>query len=222
MGIISGYICLILLILLLLKFLTKKLQWKRADRFLMRFHKYAAALFLASGIAHLILVFHVLSSRQTAVWLTGAISVFIGFVLVITCHGIKNQKKSLFFHRLFSLVLLLATVFHLLFYWTDFSGYQKKISEISVREVELSEIPDGVYTGESDVGYIYAKVQLSVKNGKIVKAELLEHRNERGSTAENILESMISKQKIDVDAVSGATNSSQVIKKACENAFRGN
>lgn len=91
-----------------------------------------------------------------------------------------------------------------------------------MREVDLSEIPDGVYTGESDVGYIYAKVRLSVKNGKIEKAELLEHRNERGSAAENILDSIISNQRINVDVVSGATNSSQVIKKACENAFRGN
>ena len=35
------------------------------------------------------------------------------------------------------------------------------------------------------------------------------------------LEKIIEEQKIDVDAVSGATNSSTVIKKAVENALKG-
>jgi uncharacterized protein with FMN-binding domain len=48
----------------------------------------------------------------------------------------------------------------------------------------------------------------------------LEHRHERGKTAEVITDSIIDEQKIDVDAISGATNSSTVIKKAVENALK--
>lgn len=39
--------------------------------------------------------------------------------------------------------------------------------------------------------------------------------------AETIIDKIIDEQKIDVDAVSGATNSSTVIKKAVENALKG-
>ena len=52
----------------------------------------------------------------------------------------------------------------------------------------------------------------------IVSINLMEHRNERGKTAEVIVDNVVATQKIDVDAVSGATNSSNVIKKAIENA----
>ena len=51
-------------------------------------------------------------------------------------------------------------------------------------------------------------------------ASLLEHRNERGKQAENIINNIISEQKIDVDAISGVTNSSNVIKKAIETAIK--
>lgn len=69
------------------------------------------------------------------------------------------------------------------------------------------------YIGGCDAGYIYAKVEIEVKNGMIVSINLLEHRNEQGTCAESIIDSVILKQKIDVDVVSGATNSSNVIKK---------
>lgn len=41
-----------------------------------------------------------------------------------------------------------------------------------------------------------------------------------GKTAEVIADSIVDEQKIDVDAISGATNSSTVIKKAVENALK--
>ena len=70
------------------------------------------------------------------------------------------------------------------------------------------------------MGYIYAKVEVEIIEGKIVSLNLLEHRNERGKRAENIIDIVLSEQKIDVDAISGATNSSNVIKKAIENAIK--
>lgn len=71
------------------------------------------------------------------------------------------------------------------------------------------------------MGYIYAKVQVIIKDGKISEIEILEHRNERGQGAEGISEKIIEQQRIDADTVTGATNSSLVIEKACENALSG-
>ena len=80
--------------------------------------------------------------------------------------------------------------------------------------LNFSNITNGIYDGASDVGYIAAKVEVVVNNGKIEKITLLEHKNERGTSAEVITDNMIKEQKIDVDTISGATNSSKVIKKA--------
>lgn len=40
MGILIGYLCLICGVLLLAKFLAKRMGFKKADRFFMRIHKY--------------------------------------------------------------------------------------------------------------------------------------------------------------------------------------
>lgn len=66
---------------------------------------------------------------------------------------------------------------------------------------------------------IYAKVEVTVSDGKMTDIAILEHRQERGKAAEAVISDMLAEQKIDVDAVSGATNSSTVIKKAVENAL---
>lgn len=87
-------------------------------------------------------------------------------------------------------------------------------------EINISDISDGVSIGEYDVKFIYAKVEITIQNGEITTINLLEHRHERGKPAESIIHKMIDEQKVDVDAISGATNSSIVIKKAVEIALK--
>lgn len=97
--------------------------------------------------------------------------------------------------------------------------YQNAVQNTTYEHVDASGIPDGTYIGEYDVDFIYAKVAVTVESGIIVQIELLEHRHERGSTAEGIEQRIVEEQRIDVDAISGATNSSTVIKKAVDNAL---
>lgn len=104
-------------------------------------------------------------------------------------------------------------------YLSDVNNYKKAVASITIASIDLSQIPDGVYDGKYDVGYISAKVEVGVANGAIKTINLIEHQNERGSSAEVITDTIIKEQKIDVDTVSGATNSSLVIKKAVENAL---
>lgn len=104
-------------------------------------------------------------------------------------------------------------------YLSDVNNYKKAVASITIASIDLSQIPDGIYDGRYDVGYISAKAEVIVANGAIKNINLIEHQNERGSSAEVITDTIIKEQKIDVDTVSGATNSSQVIKKAVENAL---
>lgn len=97
--------------------------------------------------------------------------------------------------------------------------YKQAVQEISIGDVRISDVADGVYIGECNVNFIYAKVEVTVQNKEIEKIRILEHKNERGQAAETIVDQIVSEQKIDVDAISGATNSSKVIKKAVENAL---
>lgn len=115
---------------------------------------------------------------------------------------------------------VLAAVIVLAAYLKQVADYKRAVSEIFIEEVHLSDIPDGVYIGEYDVNFIYAKIEVTVDSGEITNIRILEHKNERGQAAEAVVERIVSEQRIDVDAVSGATNSSTVLKKAVENAHK--
>lgn len=118
------------------------------------------------------------------------------------------------------LLFLIGAIFTCV-YLKSVADYKSAVRETYFVGMDISDVPDGVYVGEYDVNFIYAKVEVTVQNGKITGIDILEHKNERGKSAEIVIDKIIEEQKINVDAVSGATNSSTVIKKAVENALRG-
>ena len=128
-----------------------------------------------------------------------------------------SKKKTVLFVIMF---LFLAGFVLGILYLKSVADYRQAVRETTFEDINISDIPDGVYVGEYDVDFIYAKVEVTVQNGEITNINILEHRNERGKTAEVITDSIVDEQKIDVDAISGATNSSTVIKKAVENALK--
>lgn len=117
------------------------------------------------------------------------------------------------------LLLLVGLVWGII-YLKSVANYKQAVKETTFEEINILDISDGVYIGEYDVNFIYAKVEVTVQNGEITNINILEHRHERGKTAEAITNRIVDEQKIDVDAISGATNSSTVIKKAVENALK--
>ena len=128
-----------------------------------------------------------------------------------------SKKKVALFAVMF---LLLIGLVGGIIYLKSVADYKQAVKETTYEDIHISDIPDGVYVGEYDVDFIYAKVEVTVQNGEITNINILEHRHERGKTAEVITDSIVDEQKIDVDAISGATNSSTVIKKAVENALK--
>lgn len=97
--------------------------------------------------------------------------------------------------------------------------YYVTLPSLSVSTPDLSKIPDGSYQGEYDGHFVYVKVTVVVKDHQITEIILDEHDHQRGQSAEIIPDRIIEAQSVDVDAVSGATQSSNVIKKAVENAL---
>lgn len=126
--------------------------------------------------------------------------------------------------KIISFIVLLLLLIGLIcgaVYLKKVADYKRVVGETTFGEIDIADVSDGIYIGEYDVNFIYAKVEVTVEDGEIVSINILEHRHERGKAAEKVIEKIIEEQKIDVDAVSGATNSSTVIKKAVENALKG-
>ena len=81
-----------------------------------------------------------------------------------------------------------------------------------------TRLKDGVYTGE----YSFVKVSVTVKGGKILSIEMIEHGGggeEYADMVRPLIPAIIKKQSTDVDAVTGATVSSYNLKEAVNDAL---
>lgn len=117
-----------------------------------------------------------------------------------------------------ALVLLLGA--GVLFYLNSVEAYQRHVAQMEIADIAFSTVPDGEYEGEVDETLIRVKVRVTVEDGAVTDIALLEHENGRGKPAEAVIGEIIRQQTLDVDSVSGATNSSKLIKKAVENALQ--
>ena len=127
-----------------------------------------------------------------------------------------SKKKIIAF--ISAIIIIIAAILLLRYFW-NVNQYQSTVDQMSFTDIEIENIPDGIYEGECNVDFISAKVKVTVSDGRITDIDLIEHHNERGTPAEKIIDDIIQEQRTDVDVISGATNSSKVIKKAIENAL---
>jgi uncharacterized protein with FMN-binding domain len=86
--------------------------------------------------------------------------------------------------------------------------------------IDLQQITDGRYPGEARYQDLVYRVAVEIKNHRINKVDIVdigsdEYRSEAAETFQNV----ISLQRVDVDAVSGATPASQALLKAVEDAL---
>ena len=218
MGIVFGYLALVCFCMLAAKWIAKRCNLIKFDKVLTRIHKLVSLLLTVFCILHIVFVIPVLGNRNVLVNVSGVVAVIFMIVLFFSCHVLKQKDRRMKWHRILTMLMAVCIVWHVVVYFMDFREYQRNIESITFKNIELSDVEDGTYVGEYDAGYIYAKVEVMIEDGNIVSINLMEHRNEKGKTAEKILDNIVATQEIDVDAVSGATNSSNVIKKAIEDA----
>lgn len=93
------------------------------------------------------------------------------------------------------------------------------LKDVTVANLDPKDLPDGTYSGEATIKPVIAKVTVTVAEGKIADVQVLEHQTGLGKKAEVITSEIVHQQSLQVDAVSGATLSSQAILKACEDAL---
>lgn len=101
----------------------------------------------------------------------------------------------------------------------EVQSYQDQIANMQINEIDLSNVQDGVYEGSYDAKLIKVKLAVEVTDHVIKSIDLIQHENGKGKPAEAVIPEVIETQSLDVEAVSGATNSSKVILKSIENAI---
>lgn len=115
-------------------------------------------------------------------------------------------------------VMLFAIGFGISFYRGVGNKYDG-VQNVPINEISLDNVEDGTYEGEYSYETLYAKVRVIVKNNDIKKVTLEDFKSEKGDDAASIVDNIVNSQSIMVDDVSGATDSSRVIKLAVLNAL---
>jgi uncharacterized protein with FMN-binding domain len=95
----------------------------------------------------------------------------------------------------------------------------QQLAAFEFQDIDMQKVHDGVFTGEAETTMVKATVEVNVKEHKMTEVKITRHENGKGTPAEGIVSDMVKKNTYEVDAVSGATMSSQVIKKAVYNAL---
>jgi uncharacterized protein with FMN-binding domain len=172
---------------------------------------------IIAAVAHLVSVIPVLAARPLAVWVSGALTLLS--LAGMSLNGLLKRDRWVRFNRALAIAAIAALALHIAANVVALNNYQQEAKAIQITDVDLSQIDDGMYTGVCDIGYIYAKVSVTVRSGAITDVTILEHRNERGQSAERIADDVVTEQRVTADAVSGATYSSNVIRRAICNAL---
>jgi uncharacterized protein with FMN-binding domain len=98
----------------------------------------------------------------------------------------------------------------------------RELMNLEYHEIDLKDLEDETYQGKAETTLVTVEVAVEISNHEISEIDLLKHENGLGRKAEIIVEDMISQNTYDVDAISGATASSLVIKSAVSDALRVN
>lgn len=96
----------------------------------------------------------------------------------------------------------------------------KQTLSLDIESIDLEKIPDGAYVGEYDCYRWSNKVRVTVKEHLIIDIKPLKIQQGREGLAKTLTQRIIDQQDIGVDAVSGATASSNGYLKAVESAFQ--
>ncbi len=102
--------------------------------------------------------------------------------------------------------------------------FLKAAGALTVGDVDVSQVPDGTYSGSYDVFHVKASVEVRVEGGRITAIQLVDSgrmANETQQEVQEIFDEVLGEQSLDVDISSGASVSKKVSLKAVEEALGG-
>lgn len=90
---------------------------------------------------------------------------------------------------------------------------------LNIGTVDLNTVADGEYIGVCQNKILFAVVKVEVQDHKITDIEVVEHKASYMEQAEQIAGAVSAAQSLEVDAITGATLTSDTVLKAIENAL---
>ena len=116
--------------------------------------------------------------------------------------------------------IIVILVFFISIFIIEIIRMNNQVNAFNKTPIDTSQVADGVYNGHSETDLVKVEVKVTVEAGAIKDIEILKHECGKGRPANVIVNDMVKKNDVEVDGVSGATFSSEVIKDAVRDALR--
>ena len=116
--------------------------------------------------------------------------------------------------------IIVILVFFISIFIIEIIRMNNQVKAFDKTPIDISQVADGVYNGHSETDLVKVEVKVTVEAGAIKDIEILKHECGKGRPDNVIVNDMVKKNDIEVDGVSGATFSSEVIKDAVRDALR--
>jgi uncharacterized protein with FMN-binding domain len=92
--------------------------------------------------------------------------------------------------------------------------------QVTVGELDFSQLADGVYLGEYKAGRWTNQVQVTVEQQQVTDIQIVKDVSfARPDLTEQLIDDILAKQSLQVDAITGATVTINAYLKAIENAL---
>ena len=95
----------------------------------------------------------------------------------------------------------------------------KELKNLSLQNIEISNIPDGTYTGYANTSFLKVKLELVVQNGTLQDVKILMNEGSVGQNVAPITQAMIKENKIIVSPIPDEEIASVVFMAAASNAL---
>jgi len=128
---------------------------------------------------------------------------------------IKNKMLRILLYIV--VIILIAAGAAFIYFNQGLSKYRK----MTINEVDLKKIEDGVYQGEFTGGRWKNKLEVTVQNHKITDIKMLQASDMSGikDIGERVFKKVEEQQSLQIDTVSGATVHTKAVLKSIENAL---
>lgn len=157
---------------------------------------------------------------------TALCGLLAGITCIVRNRFVSARRASTRFQPPFAAVIVLGgLIAAAAVFGARFTAAQSRFDAIIEQTIPsgatFSSLQDGTRRATVEEGEVSATVEVTVSGGSITGLGLLEARNVEQSVAEEVFAAVKAAQSSSVDAVSGATASSNVLLRAIEKAAAG-
>jgi len=238
---VSVIVAILLSIIYILRKVVKKagrtkLFWQRLNRFLRKHHKILGLVLIGTGLIHGLYC-------SESVWTLNLGTVCWVFSILLGLNWlVKKQligrKGWMFYHRFLTIAFTVFMLLHIVDVGIQTpqilieaispptqvsAALSISVSDETQKKFEDATLKDGIYQGEATGYRPGLMVEVAVENGSVSSIQILEHHelNSRYYTRplQEIPQSIIDSQSLDVDTIAGATKTSVGVLNAVNDAL---